>query len=108
MTALARRLALAYVVLLVALALLGAHAQQRLLHQAQLLRDKDVVIVEVASARAAATSVNGPLAVSRWARDRGMVSAPEALDVIAVAPTPLPPRDRPTLTPALEVRTVWR
>jgi len=108
MTPLARRLSLVYVALLIALAVLGGHTQQRLLHQAQLLRTKDAAIIELAAARSAAASVNGPLAVSRWARERGMVSAPEAQDVIAVAPSPLPPPQRPTITPSLEVRTVWR
>lgn len=108
MTRLARRLVAAFVVALLALAALGSYAQQRLLHQATLLRAKERAIVEVAVARSAAAAVNGPLAVSRWARERGMVSAPNAPDVIAVAPSPLPPPTRTVTPPSLEVRTVWR
>jgi hypothetical protein len=108
MTPLARRLVSVFVLALLTLAAVGSYAQQRFLHQAALLRAKDAAIVDVAVARSAAASVNGPLAITRWARERGMVSAPDAPDVIAVAPSPLPPPMRTLVTPSLEVRTVWR
>lgn len=108
MTPLARRLSAGFVAALLLLAAVGSYGQQRLLHQAALLRHKDDAIVSLAEARSAAASVNGPLVVSRWARERGMVSAPDAPDAIAVAPSPLPPPTRTVITPGLEVRTVWR
>ena len=108
MTPLAGRLAALFLVLLLLLAAIGAYSQQRFLHQAQLLRDKDAAIIDLAVARSAAAAVQGPLAVSRWARERGMVPAPDALDVIPVAPSPLPPPARAVEAPSLEVWTIWR
>lgn len=108
MTPLARRLTALYLALLLLLAALGAYGQQRFLHQAWLLQRKDAVVVDLAVARSQAASIQGPLAVTHWARARGMVPAPDALDVIAVAPSPLPPPTRTLATPSLEVRTVWR
>jgi hypothetical protein len=108
MTPLARRLTALYLALLLLLAALGAYGQQRFLHQATLLERKDAAVIELAVARSAAAGIQGPLAVTHWARERGMVPAPDALDVIPVAPSPLPPPSRTLATPTLEVRTVWR
>ena len=108
MTPLAGRLAALFLALVLLLAAIGAHGQQRFLHQAQLLREKDAAVIDLAAARSAAATVNGPLAISRWARERGMVPAPDALDVIPVAPSPLPPPARVVDTPSLEVWTIWR
>ena len=108
MTPVARTLVSIFVLALLLLAGLGSFAQERFMHQAALLRAKDAAIVEVAVARSAAASVNGPLAITHWARERGMVSAPDAPDAIAVAPSLLPPPTRTLVAPSLEVRTVWR
>ncbi len=94
--------------LLLALAAVGAASQIRLDRQVDLLAAKELALVDLAARRSDAAAVNGPLAVTSWARAAGMVPAPDALDVIAVAPG-LPPTDPPRLPgPALEIRTVWR
>lgn len=108
MTPLARRLTALYLAMLLLLAALGGYGQQRFLHQAALLERKDAAVIDLAMARSAAAGIQGPLAVTHWARERGMVPAPDALDVIPVAPSPLPPPTRRLATPTLEVRTVWR
>jgi hypothetical protein len=95
-------------VLLLALATVGAVSQVRLDRHVELLAAKERALVDLAARRSDAAAVNGPLAVTSWARAAGMVPAPDAADVVAVAPG-LPPIDPPSLpTPALEVRTVWR
>ena len=108
MTRLAQRLAALFVLLLLVLAGVGSYGQQRYLHQARLLADKDLALIELAEARSAAAAIQGPLAVTHWARSRGMVPAPDAPDVIPVAPSPLPPPARVLQPPSLEVRTIWR
>ncbi|CAN5844653.1 hypothetical protein BH23DEI1_BH23DEI1_08710 [soil metagenome] len=108
MTQLAKRLALAYVMLTLSLAALGGHSQVRLLHHASLLEQKDAALVTLAARRAEAAAVNGPLAITHWARAAGMVPAPEAPDVIQVAPSPIAP-PAPHIAPShLEIRTIWR
>lgn len=108
MSPLARNAAALYVAALLLLAGLGATSQLRYRAQANLLSDKEQAIVALAAARSAAASVNGPLAVTTWARRAGMVPAPDAPNVEAAAagltppPVPIPP------IPWLEVQTVWR
>jgi hypothetical protein len=97
-----------YVILLLALAALGAASQQHYRAQARLLAAKEQAIVELVTARAAAAAVNGPLAVTTWARGAGMVPAPDAPRVEAVAPGLEAPRVPTPPSPGLEVVTVWR
>jgi hypothetical protein len=104
----ARRSVGLFVVLVLVLAGVGSFGQQRYLHQARLLRAKDAVVIELAAARSAAAAIQGPLAVSHWARGRGMVPAPDVANVIPVAPSPVPPPARSVQPPTLEVRTIWR
>jgi hypothetical protein len=108
MTRLARRLVATYVSLLLVLAAVGAYGQTRHRHHAQLIDAKDEAIVTLAARRSEAAVVNGPLAITTWARAHGMVPAPEASEVIAVAPSPVPPPAPRLDAPTLEVRTVWR
>ncbi len=108
MTPLAKRLAVLFVLLVLVLAGVGSHGQQRYLHQARLLADKDLAVIELAAARSSAAAIQGPLAVTHWARSRGMVPAPDVPDVMPVAPSPLPPPARVIQPPSLEVRTIWR
>jgi len=98
----------AYIVLLLLLAGLGAASQLHYRTQARLLEAKEGAIVELVGARAAAAAVNGPLAVTTWARQAGMVPAPDAPQVEAVAPGLAAPRAPVPPSPALEVVTVWR
>jgi len=97
-----------YIALLLLLAALGAGSQLRFREQARLLAEKERAIVELVTARAAAATVNGPLAVTTWARATGMVPAPDAPRVEAVAPGLLPPIVPAPPLPSLEVVTVWR
>lgn len=108
MSPLARTSAATYVVLLLLLAGLGAVSQLRYREQARLLLAKEQAIVDLAAARSAAASVNGPLAVNAWARSAGMVPAPDAPRLEAVAGGLLPPAPPVHPTPWLEVVTVWR
>ena len=108
MSRLAIAAAAVFGVLLIALGAVGAASQVRLDRQVALLATKEAALVDLAARRSDAASVNGPLAVTSWARAAGMVPAPDAADVVAVAPG-LPPIEPPGLpAPALEVRTVWR
>ncbi|MDF1523085.1 MAG: hypothetical protein P1P87_09735 [Trueperaceae bacterium] len=108
MTRLTLAVAATFGVLLVVLAGIGAAAQLRLDRQVELLALKEATLVELAARRADAAVVNGPLAVTSWARATGMVPAPDAAEVVAVAPGLPPLAPAPLPTPALEVRTVWR
>jgi hypothetical protein len=105
---LARNAAALYVAALLLLAGLGATSQLRYRTQAGLLTDKEEAIVALAAARAAAASVNGPLAVTNWARRAGMVPAPDAPNVEAAAAGLAPPAVPVPPSPWLEVHTVWR
>jgi len=104
----ARHAAVLYVAALLVLAGLGAASQMRYRTQASLLNDKEQAIVDLAAARSAAAGVNGPLAVTTWARQAGMVPAPDAPNVEAAAAGLLPPPVATPPSPWLEVRTVWR
>lgn len=108
MSPLARTTVTVYLVALLLLAGLGATSQLRYRAQAALLVDKDQAILALASARAAAATVNGPLAVTTWAREAGMVPAPDAPRVEGVAPGLAAPTPPAPPTPWLEVTTVWR
>jgi hypothetical protein len=107
-TPLARNAIGVYVALLLLLALVGALSQTRFRQQARLLADKESGIVALTVARAAAANVNGPRAITQWARQSGMVPAPDAARVEWVAAGLVPPEARPLPTPKLEVVTVWR
>jgi hypothetical protein len=108
MTTLAKRLVLTYVLVTLLLAALGSHGQTRYRHHARLLEHKDEALITLAARRADAAAVNGPLAITIWARGSGMVPAPEAPDVMRVAPSPVPPPTARSHPPLLEIRTVWR
>ena len=95
-----------YVVLLLALALLGGLDQGLYRRHARLLDEKAALRAEVAELRARAAAVQGPMAVGDWARARGMVPAPEVANVRQVAPAPAP--EPAALPSGVEVRTVWR
>lgn len=104
----ARTTALVYIALLLVLAGLGAMSQQRYRHHAGLLEAKEEALVDLAARRAEAAAVNGPLAITTWARTAGMVPAPEAPLTAGVAPgLPAPTAPAP-ISPTLEVMTVWR
>jgi hypothetical protein len=105
---LARLATAGYIALLLALAVLGSVSQQRYRAQARLLVAKEQAIVALVTARADAAAVNGPLAVNTWARQAGMVPAPDARQVEAVAPGPGAPNPAAPPSPGLEVVTVWR
>lgn len=108
MSPLARNAAILYVAALLLLAGLGATSQLRYRAQARLLADKEGAIIALATARSAAASVNGPLAVTTWARRAGMVPAPDAPNVEGVAGGLLPPPMPVPAIPWLEVQTEWR
>ena len=105
MSAIARRAVPVYLGLLLLLAATGLVNQGLYRHQTALIHQRQQLLDSVANLRLKAASVNGPLAVTQWADAHGMVPAPEASNVGAVAPGPAP-----RLTPpdtGLEIRTVW-
>lgn len=106
MNGLGRRALPIYLVLLLVLAALGGANQDRLSRELALMDAREAARLEIVELRARAASVEGPLAVSRWAQENGMVPAPEVDALVHVMPIPAP-----TLADArshLEVRTVWR
>lgn len=101
------RLALpTYLLLLFALATLGAMNQQLYRQQLTLMDQKEELHAAVALTRQQAATVNGPTAVANWASASGMVAVPEAIGSALVAFSPAPAAELPT--PTLEVRTIWR
>jgi len=107
-SSLARTTATLYIAMLLVLAGLGAVSQMRYRDQARLLEAKEEAIIALVSARADAAAVNGPLAITTWARQAGMVPAPDAKQVEAVAPGLVAPTTATPRSPSLEVVTVWR
>lgn len=101
-----RRVIVMYVALALGLAALGGANQVRFKAQIELMDLKQERIAEVVSLRAAAATVHGPAAVTRWAASHGMVPAPENERIQNIAP--LRPPDLPVSEGGLEVRTVWQ
>ncbi len=98
-----------YFILLLALALLGAQNQRLLRYELNLMEQGEQARQDVASYRAAAAVIDGPLAVARWAQENGMVPVPEVERVEHLLPLPAPPRTSDaSIRSGLEVRTVWR
>lgn len=95
-----------YLALLLVLATLGAWNQRLLDRELTLMDERERARAEVVDLRARAASVRGPLAVARWAQERGMVPAPETERAQHVMPLAAP--DPEPVTTGLEVRTVWR
>lgn len=96
-----------YLALLLGLAALGALNQRLLDRELALIEAREEARREIVALRAEAASVQGPLAVARWAQERGMVPAPEV--EVAEHVMPLPAPELPAPEPVgLEVRTVWR
>lgn len=97
----------AYLALLLALAGLGAINQRLLDRELTLIETRESIQHEIVALRAEAASIQGPLAVARWAQTHGMVPAPETPNLEHVLPVPAPRPEAPEAT-GLEVRTRWR
>jgi len=101
----ARRAVPLYFGLLLLLSAVGLVNQGLYHHQMTLIDQRQKLLDSVANLQLRAAGVNGPLAVTQWADAHGMVPAPEASNVGAVAPGAAP---QPTLPASgLEIRTVW-
>ena len=96
-----------YLALLLGLAALGAVNQRLLQRELALIDAREAARREIVALRSEAAAVQGPLAVARWAQDRGMIPAPEIDGVEHVMPLPAPRLEAPEAT-GLEVRTRWR
>ncbi len=105
MSRLARRAVPLYLGLLLLLSAAGLINQALYRRQASLIDQRARLMDQVANLRVQAAAVSGPLAVTLWADAHGMVPAPEAshLSAVAAGPTqaPAPPDS------GLEIRTVW-
>lgn len=106
MTRTSQRLLALYLACLVALAALGAHNQLRYLEHEDLLKQKSTLQAQLSLLRQEAASVTGALAVRNWAAGRGMIAAPEALNVRNVEAAPAP--YIPVPQGKLELYTLWR
>jgi hypothetical protein len=93
--------------LLLLLAGLGVSNQAAFRQHVRLIDEKAELHALLADLRSQAAWISGPLAVGRWARERGMVPAPEGRAVREVAPE-FPPLPRPARPTGLEMRTVWQ
>jgi hypothetical protein len=107
MTPWATRMLRAYLILLIALAIVGAEAQRRFVAHGALTRAVREANVAVADAYVVAERVSGPAAVDAWARAAGMVKPSEAGDLQAAAAGPAATLRTPP-TPSLVVTTRWR
>ncbi len=105
MSRVARRAVPLYFGLLLLLSAVGLVNQGLYHHQMTLIDQRQKLLDSVANLQLRAARVDGPLAVTQWADAHGMVPAPEASNVGAVAPGAAP---QPTLPASgLEIRTVW-
>jgi len=106
MTRTSQRLLALYLTSLLALAALGAHNQLRYNHHEALLVQKGSLQRQLATLRQDAAGISGALAIRNWAVSRGMIAAPEALNIgeigAASAPETLLPQGE------LEMYTLWR
>ncbi len=96
-----------YAVLLVLLAWVGSQNQLSFRQQAALLDRKVTLQSTISSLRFDAAQISGPVVIGNWARETGMIPAPQGRLVREIAPQPLPEAvaDQPT---GLEVITIWR
>lgn len=97
----------AFVIALLALAYVGTLNQASYRTQWDLLDRKEELQVLNSTLRLEAARVNGPVVIGNWARERGMIPAPQGSQVRELAPEPVPARAAPLRT-GLEVHTVWR
>ena len=105
MTLRTRRWLTVYLVLLLALSVLGASNQGLYAEREDLLHRKDALRLELSELRREAASISGALAVRQWAYAEGMVSATE-LESLLVAPVSAPSVH--LAEGGLEVKTLWR
>ncbi|HKI56123.1 MAG TPA: hypothetical protein VKB31_03135 [Trueperaceae bacterium] len=105
MSRIARRAVPIYLGLLLLVSAAGLVNQALYRHQTKLIDARAKLMGQVANLRLGAAAIDGPLAVTQWADAHGMVPAPEAsqLSAVAAGPTraPAPPDT------GLEIRTVW-
>ncbi len=106
MTKSSRRLLALYLSALLALAYLGVHNQTGYRQHEYLLQQKRVLQLQLQGLRRDAALVNGTLTVRQWALERGMVPAPEALNIREVNAGPAPVA-APLPQGELEVDTLW-
>ena len=105
MTRPSRNLLALYLSALLALAYLGVQNQRDYHQHEYLLQQKRTLQAQLQVLRRDAASVSGTLAVRNWALARGMVPAPEALNIREVKPALAPSVALPH--GELEVYTLW-
>ncbi len=105
MSALSRRAVPVYLGLLLTLAAVGLVNQTLYRHQLRLIDQRRSLLDQVANLRLEAAKVDGPLAITQWATSHGMVPAPEAQKVSAVAAGPAALPKLPGS--GLEIVTIW-
>lgn len=106
MTRISQRLLALYLASLLALAALGAHNQLRHGQHEALVGQKSLLEVQLSALRQEAAGVTGVLAIRGRAVGRGMVAAPEALNVTQV--DAVPALLAPLPQGEFEMHTLWR
>ena len=102
----ARNLLALYLAALLALAYLGTQNQLAYGRHEALLAQKQALQTQLQGLRLGAAETSGALAVRRWALRRGMIAAPESLNVRTVPPSAAPNYTAPE--GGLELYTLWR
>lgn len=97
----------AFIISLLLLAFIGTLNQNAYRRQTRLLDYKSELQSLNSTLRLEAAHINGPVVIGNWAREQGMIPAPQGTAVREIAPQPVPPRAAP-LTTGLEVQTIWR
>lgn len=108
MTPISRRLLTLYLAALLALAVLGAHNQNRLNQQYALEHQQVLLHTRLGNLRQEAAKVTGALAVREWAKAQQMVASPDALNILEVNTLASP--QLALATPqhsGVEVQTLW-
>lgn len=96
-----------YLLLLVILAVFAQSNQRYAQRHVQLIRERTNVLEQLAVQRTNTAFYTGPLAISAWASERGMVAAPNVVNTTTADPRPAPERPG-ELGTVMEVRTIWR
>lgn len=101
-----KSLMMLYIILLIALAMIGSKNQKAYKLNYRLIDRKEELQVQVSDLRADVARYEGALSIRAWAKAKGMVPAPEARNYKHLAFTPAPEIKQPDT--GLEIRTLWR
>lgn len=96
-----------YLLLIIVLAVFAQSNQRYAQRHVNLIRERTSVLEQLAVQRTNTAFYTGPLAISAWAANRGMIAAPNATNTSTTEPHPAPARPG-ELGSIMEVQTIWR